>query len=85
MGSYQVNRVMYDFAKRADGAAAVEDKNAFLAQYSLTEDERAALVDPNFSALLSLGGLPNLVYRYYARHGFAAKDFAQRLADEEKR
>lgn len=85
MGSYQVNRVMYDFARRADSAAAVDDKGAFLADYDLTDEERAALTGPNFSALLSLGGLPNLVYRYYARHGLTPKDFAQRLADEAKR
>ena len=79
MGSYQVNRALYDFSRRA---GAADDKDSFLADYDLTEEERAALSGPNFSALLDLGGLPNLVYRYYARHGLSPKDFAQRLADE---
>lgn len=80
MGSYQVNRVLYDFSRQA-GAAG--DKESFLAGYDLTTEEYAALSGPNFTALLRLGGLPNLVYRYYARHGLVPKDFAQRLAEEE--
>ena len=79
MGSYQVNRALYDFSRQSDAA---DDKDAFLAGYDLTDEERVALSGPNFSALLDLGGLPNLVYRYYARHGLSPKDFAQRLADE---
>ena len=45
----------------------------------LDEAERAALSAPDFGALLELGGLPNLVYRYYRLHGNGFADFTASL------
>ena len=40
MGSYQVNRALYDYSRRS---GAENNKDSFLADYDLTDEERARL------------------------------------------
>ena len=47
------------------------------------KSERAALDEPNFHAILALGGLPNLVFRYYRAHGLPLDDFRDRLGRDQ--
>jgi hypothetical protein len=77
---YSINRVIFDLSRRPDARAIVADKAAFLAGYELGAEEREALLGPNWSRLLKLGALPNLVYRYYMLHGLAPETFPAAIA-----
>ena len=78
MSRYELNRAMYEGTRDR----SIADKSEFLAAYALDEAERRALAAPNFAAILDLGGLPNLVYRYYRLHGHGFADFAATLGRE---
>ena len=82
MSTYQLNKAVYELSRRPDRRAAIQDKDGLFAAYDLGADERAALAEPNFSALRALGLLPNLLFRYYLLHGLSAARFRQRLLDE---
>ncbi|MDA0261226.1 MAG: hypothetical protein O3A21_03390 [Proteobacteria bacterium] len=60
-------------------AELTADKYGFLERYDLSIAERNALVEPDFRTILELGGLPNLVFRYYRAHGLALDDFHDHL------
>lgn len=75
MSRYELNRAMYEGTRDR----SIADKSEFLAAYALDEAERRALAGPNFAAILDLGGLPNLVYRYFRAHGLAFEEFSERL------
>ena len=77
---YAINRVMFDLSRRPDARALVADKETFLAGYELRPEERKALLGPEWSRLLELGALPNLVYRYYMLHGLAPETFPAAIA-----
>ena len=70
---------MYEGVRPARVGDLTANKNGFLATYNLAEDERTALSEPDFGAVLWLGGLPNLVFRYYCAHGLALDDFNDHL------
>jgi hypothetical protein len=72
---YGVNRALYDLVRQPDARAAVATKAGFLAAYPLRDDERVALLRPDFKRLLELGALPNLVYRFYMLHGLKPETF----------
>jgi hypothetical protein len=77
---YALNRAIFDLARSPNRRALIADKPAFLADYGLSEEARAALMGPDWRRLLELGALPNLVYRYYILHGFAPESFPQTVA-----
>jgi hypothetical protein len=75
-----VNRVIFDLTRSPDARKLMATKAAFLARYPLGDEERAALMGPNWTRLLALGALPNLVYRYYMLHGHAPESFPAAVA-----
>lgn len=77
---YAINQAIFDLTRRPDARAVVADKAGFFAAYPLRPDERQALLGPEWKQLLELGVLPNLLYRYYALHGFAPESFAAAVA-----
>lgn len=77
---YAINLVMWDLSRQPNARALVADKQAFLAGYELRPEERQALLGPEWSRLLELGALPNLVYRYYMLHGLAPETFPAAIA-----
>jgi hypothetical protein len=77
---YAINRVMFDLSRQPNARALVADKEAFLAGYELRPEERKALLGPEWSRLLELGALPNLVYRYYMLHGLTPGTFPAAIA-----
>ena len=77
---YAINRVMFDLSRQPNARALVADKEAFLAGYELGPEERKALLGPDWSRLLELGALPNLVYRYYMLHSLAPETFPAAVA-----
>lgn len=77
---YAINQVIFDLIRRPDARALVADKATLLAGYELGPEERNALLGPNWSRLLELGVLPNLVYRYYMLHGLAPETFPAAIA-----
>ena len=77
---YMVNRVIFDLTRRPDARALVAAKESFLANYPVSEAERRALLDPDWTGLLAMGALPNLVYRYYMLHGHAPETFPAAIA-----
>ncbi len=62
---------MYEGVRPERVGDLIADKTDFLAAYDLAKAERTALMGPDFAAILGLGGLPNLVFRYYRAHGLA--------------
>ncbi len=85
MSRYQLNKAMYEGTRPERIAALVNDPETFLAGFALSDTEYGALSEPNFHAILTLGGLPNLVFRYYRAHELALDDFLDRLACEGSR
>ena len=79
---YALNRVVFDLTRDANARTLVADKPAFFARYPLTDDERQALLRPDWRRLMALGLLPNLLYRYYALHGHTPESFLQALAPQ---
>jgi hypothetical protein len=77
---YMINRTIFDLTRQPDARAIVGRKAEFLARYPLSEDERSALAGPDWTRLLALGVLPNLVYRYYMLHGHAPESFPAAIA-----
>lgn len=77
---YAINQAIFELTRRPDARAVVADKASFFAAYSLRPEEREALLGPEWRRLLELGVLPNLLYRYYALHGFAPESFAATVA-----
>jgi hypothetical protein len=77
---YEVNRVIFDLANHPEAKKMVAAKDAFLARYPITAEERAALSGPDWARLLALGALPNLVYKYYMLHGFPPESFPAAIA-----
>ena len=71
---------MYVGARPDNAQKMITDKAAFLGVYHLTDAERTALADPDFPMILELGGLPNLVLRYYRAHGLEMAELADCLA-----
>ncbi len=82
MSRYALNKAMYEGTTPESQESVLADKSAFASGFDLDEAERAALTGPDFAALLELGGLPNLVYRYYRLHGHAFADFTATLGRE---
>jgi hypothetical protein len=72
---YWVNRAVIDLCRAPDARAHIANKSAFFANYSLSAEERQALLAPEWRRLLELGVLPNLVYRYYMLHGLKPETF----------
>ena len=72
---YWVNRAVVDLCRQPNARALIANKSDFFANYSLSADEREALLTPDWTRLLELGVLPNLVYRYYMLHGLAPESF----------
>ena len=79
---YQLNKAMYEGSRPGRAAAVNRERARFLARFALSDAERAALDAPDFNAILTLGGLPNLVFRYYRALGLPVDGFRDRLARE---
>ena len=79
---YAINQAIFDLTRRPDARAVIAHKENFFAAYPLRPDERQALLGPEWKRLLEFGVLPNLLYRYYALHGFAPESFAAAVAGE---
>ena len=77
---YHLNKAMYVGTRPENAEGMVAEKTAFLTDFDLTSAERTALAGPQFGMILELGGLPNLVFRYYRAHGLALDDFSGHLA-----
>jgi hypothetical protein len=73
---YWINRAIVDFCREPNARALITSKSDFFARYSLSSDERQALLTPEWRRLLDLGVLPNLVYRYYMLHGLKPETFS---------
>lgn len=79
MSRYELNRFIFDLGRRPDPQAAVAEKLRLVDDYQLAPAERRALLVPDFSALLELGALTNLVFRYYRYHRLDVARFAERV------
>jgi hypothetical protein len=77
---YGINRAVVDLCRQPNARALVATKAEFFAGYALSDEERQALLAPNWRRLLELGVLPNLVYRYYMLHGLAPESFPATIA-----
>ena len=72
---YWVNRALVDLCRSPNARTQIANKSDFFASYSLSVEERQALLAPEWRRLLELGVLPNLVYRYYMLHGLKPETF----------
>jgi hypothetical protein len=73
---FWINRALIDFCRQPNARILIANKPDFFANYSLSVEERQALLAPQWRRLLELGVLPNLVYRYYMLHGLAPETFS---------
>lgn len=70
-----------DLSRNPNARELVANSKAeFFANYTLSDKERQALMKPDWRGLLTLGVLPNLVYRYYMMHGLAPESFPSAVA-----
>ena len=76
---YWLNRALFDLGDAQARAAFKADKEAYLTQYPLDQAAREALIGPGWRALVDLGGLPNLIFKYYMFHGHAPETFPDAL------
>jgi len=77
---YGINRAVIDLCRQPNARTLIANKADFFAGYSLSDEERQALLGPDWKRLLDLGVLPNLVYRYYMLHGLAPESFRTAIA-----
>jgi len=77
---YAINRAIIDLTRQPNARQLITNKADFFAGYSLSAEERQALLDMDWKRLLDLGLLPNLVYRYYLLHGLAPELFPTAIA-----
>jgi hypothetical protein len=77
---YAINQAIFELTRHPEARTLVADKAAFFSVYALRPEERQALLGPEWKRLSELGVLPNLLYRYYALHGFAPESFAAAIA-----
>ncbi|WP_405240781.1 hypothetical protein [Lentisalinibacter orientalis] len=79
MSEYQLNKVVFELTKRVDREHLLANLDEFLRDYSLTEEERRALLAQQFGELRKLGLLPNLVFRYFRLCGHPVSEFRDRM------
>lgn len=85
MSTYQLNKAVYEFGKIENRTSTAASKERFLSAYSLDQEERAALMKPDFAALRRLGLLPNLLFRYYIYHDLPVSEFRTRMQYPDER
>ncbi len=76
---YWLNRALFDLGQAEHRATFHADKEGYLSGYPLEPGARAALLGPDWSALVAAGALPNLIFKYYMLHGHAPETFPQAL------
>jgi hypothetical protein len=77
---YPINRAIIDFCRTPNARNLIATKGDFFATYSLSAEERQAVLAEEWQRLLEFGVLPNLVYRFYMLHGFAPDSFPAAIA-----
>jgi aromatic-ring opening dioxygenase LigAB LigA subunit len=83
MAAYMLNRILFDLNRRSDRPEVLKNLEAHLKAFALEDEERKALLDRNFKALLALGALPNLVFKYYLWQGLPPGEYGQRVGGQQ--
>ena len=82
MSLYYVQKVLYDINRDDQMQAAYNnDANGFLDGYTLTEEERKALTEPDIGLLYVLGVNGQILMHFAAFHQIEWDDYLQRMRD----
>ena len=82
MSLYQLSKLLYQL-NRDDAlkAAFAADAEAVVAGYSLTADERGAVLEPDIGLLYVLGVNGQILMHYAALRGIEWSDYLQRMRE----
>ena len=82
MSLYYVQKLLYRLNRDSAVRARFEDDmDSVLADYELTDEERAAILKPDIGLLYVLGVNGQLLMHYAALKGFAWDDYLQAMRD----
>jgi aromatic-ring opening dioxygenase LigAB LigA subunit len=82
MSLYYVQKFLFELNRDQARQSAYEaDRPGALAGYELTDDERAALIEPDIGFLYHLGVNGQILMHFAALHGIAWADYLQRMRD----
>lgn len=82
MTLYHVQKFLYELNRsEAVQHRYLDDRRAALADYELTEDEIAALVEPDIGKLFHLGVNGQILMHFAAFHQIEWADYLQRMRD----
>jgi hypothetical protein len=79
---YYVQKFLFELNRDPARQATYEaDRAGALDGYDLTDDERAALIEPDIGFLYHLGVNGQILMHFAALHGIAWADYLQRMRD----
>ena len=82
MSLYHVQKFLYELNRTPSlQEAYLEDRHAVLTPYDLTDEEIAALVEPDVGKLFHLGVNGQILMHFAAFHQIEWQDYLQRMRD----
>lgn len=82
MSLYYLQKVLYDINRDTKMQQEfVENRDKFLSNYMLTDEERTALIEPDIGLLYVLGVNGQILMHYAAFHQIEWDDYLQRMRD----
>lgn len=80
---YWLNRALFDLGDPAKRTAFAAEPEAYVDGYPLNGPQRRAMLEADWPALLKLGALPVLVFKYYMVRGLPAEKFSASVKGED--
>ena len=82
MSLYYLQKVLYDINRDTEKQDQyVNNTDSFLANYTLTSEERSALLEPNIGLLYVLGVNGQILMHFAAFHQIEWDDYLQRMRE----
>lgn len=82
MSLYQVSKLLYNLNRSDDAKAQFRtDPEAFISAYTLTDEERGAILTPDIGLLYVLGVNGQILMHFAALKGVEWSDYLQRMRD----
>jgi len=84
MSLYYVQKLIYELNRDAEARKRFEaDRDALLRQFSLTDEERRAILEPDIGLLYVMGVNGQLLMHYAALRGFAWNAYIEAMREGE--
>ncbi|KQX19130.1 MULTISPECIES: aromatic ring-opening dioxygenase LigA [unclassified Sphingomonas] len=82
MSLYQLSKLLFELNRSEEAKQRFQvDPAAFASGYSLSEEERGALLEPDIGLLYVLGVNGQILMHYAALRGIEWSDYLQRMRD----